>query len=265
MEGEGNVLELIRRRASVRRFLDRGVPDEVVEEVVAAGQRAPFTGQMYSVVVTSDPEVRERLGELYGALPRVAPLFALVCVDFRRLERFVAARGRENRADDLTMLFLGIQDAAYAAQNMVLAAEALGLGSCFLGAAPRLAREMTEIFGLPSRVYPLVGLVLGYPAESPPPRPRIPTDLVLHRDRYRDPSDEDVERALAVMDAGLLREGYYGKYSARRDAGSEEKYGWGEHVARKYSTRPGDLETMLGLLAERGIDLRPGEDRDGRD
>lgn len=250
-------LETIRERASVRRFSDEAIPDEILAQIVAAGQRAPFTGQMYSVVETSDPNKRERLAGLYGPLPRLAPTFLLICVDFRRLERFIAARDRENRADDVTMLFLGIQDASYMAQNMVLAAEALGLGSCFLGAAPRLAREMGEIFDLPSRVYPMVGMVLGYPDENPPPRPRIPTEFILHRERYREMSEGDVERALEVMDAGLLREGYYSKYSARRVPASEGKYGWGEHVAQKYSTRPGDLESMLCMLAEYGIHLDP--------
>ncbi len=252
------IFEVIHRRASIRRFRDDPVPAEILHEVVAAGQRAPFTGQMYAVVVTEDPEKREALAELYGPLPRRAPVFALVCVDFCRLERFIAARGRVNRADDLTMLLLGVQDAAYAAQNMVLAAEARGLGSCFLGAAPRLAREMAEMFALPSRVLPLVGMVIGYPAEAPPPRPRIPTEYVLHRDAYREMTDADVERALGVMDAGLLREGYYGKYAARRDPDPDARYGWGEHVAHKYSTRPGDLETMYRLLAERGMMLDPG-------
>ncbi len=259
---DGRILETIDQRASVRRFREEPVPDEVVERIVAAGQRAPFTGQMYSVVVSSDPEKRDRLIELYGPLVRMAPTFLLICVDFHRLERFIAARGRENRADDLTMLFLGIQDASYMAQNMVLAAEGLGLGSCFLGAAPRLAREMKELFALPERVYPLVGMVLGYPDENPPPRPRIPTEFVLHRESYREMSEDDVERALEVMDAGLLREGYYSKYSARRVPESEGKYGWGEHVAQKYSTRPGDLETMLQMLREQGINLDPGEMRD---
>ncbi|MEW6308366.1 MAG: hypothetical protein AB1492_04905 [Bacillota bacterium] len=63
------------------------------------------------------------------------PVSLLLCLDLRKLELLIAHQSRSNQADDLSMLILGIQDVAYAGQNMVLAAESLGLGSVFLGAA----------------------------------------------------------------------------------------------------------------------------------
>ncbi len=255
-------IENMMNRASIRRFEARDIPGAVIEKVVRAGQQAPFTGQMYSVVVTSEPEIREQLGELFGHLPRAAPVFALLCIDFRKLEKFIEARGRENHTDDLSMLFLGIQDVAYMGQNMVLAAEAYGLGSCFLGAAPFLARELGEIFSLPKRVYPLVGMVMGYPAENPRPRPRIPLEYVLHWDRYRDLEEADVDVALDVMDAGLIREGYYRRLNAKialekeeEDPTDYDRYGWGEHVSRKYSRGRRVFGYLLELLREQGIDV----------
>ncbi len=268
--GEISPIENMMTRASVRRFEKREVPASVIEKVVRAGQQAPFTGQMYSVVVTSDPATREQLGELFGRLPRAAPVFALLCIDFRRLEKFIEARGRKNHTDDLSMLFLGIQDVAYMGQNMVLAAEACGLGSCFLGAAPFLARQLGALFSLPERVYPLVGMVLGYPAESPPPRPRIPLECVLHWDRYRDLTEEGVEAALEVMDAGLIREGYYRRLDARiapgdgvEDPVDYDRYGWGEHVSRKYSRGRRAIGHLVELLREQGIDVSGDVPRKG--
>ena len=127
---------------------------------------------------------------------------------------------------------------------MVLAAESLGLGTVFLGAAPNLAAELKDIFNLPERVFPVVGMILGWPAEHPAPRPRIPTKFVLHQDQYQDMTDEGVEEALGAMDAGLIREGYYSKLNAKipkPEAGEDEvdydKYGWGEHMSRKYARR----------------------------
>ena len=258
------VLETVMNRASVRAFEDRPVPREVIERLARAGQQAPFTGQMYSFVVTTDQEKREKAAELLGALVLRAPVFMLICVDFRKLEKFIAYRGRQNLADDLGLLFLGIQDASYAGQNIVLAAEEEGLGSCFLGGAPFDADELSPIFGLPERVYPLVGLVLGYPTDRPAARPRIPLEHCLFWDQYQDLTDADVAQAMSVMDAGLIREGYYSRLNAKMPLreGQEDKvgldeYGWSEHVSRKYGVHGWDMTSgLMGKLARHGVHLK---------
>ncbi|MGI6358906.1 MAG: nitroreductase family protein [Bacillota bacterium] len=238
------VIDAIMSHASIRRFTDQDVPDELIEKIARAGQQAPFTGQMYACIYTKDKIKRERLAELFGPLITRAPVFMLYCLDFRKLEKFIASKGRTNTASDAMMLFLGIQDVAYFAQNMVLAAESLGLGTCFLGSAPNLDTELRQLFQLPERVYPVVGMVLGYPAESPAARPRIPTQYVLHKDNYHDLSPEDVSDALSVMDAGLIREGYYRSRNSKipkpepgEDQVGFDQYGWGEHISRKYARR----------------------------
>jgi nitroreductase len=237
-----DVFDVIDRRASIRKYEDRPVPDHVVEQVAAAGQRAPFTGQLYSMIFTSDPEKRQAVGEWLGALPRKAPVFMLFCVDFRRLNRFVTRYGREVMMATSGLLWWGIQDVCYVAENIVLAAEAKGLGTCFLGGTPWVSEPLCRIFSIPQQVFPVVGLVMGYPAEAPEPRSRIPLRFVLHKDAYRDLTEDDVSGALAVMDAGLLREGYFHKYQSgfRTLKGepvlSDQEYGYGEHTARKFSS-----------------------------
>jgi len=259
------VATTIMGRSSVRRFQKRPVEKELVERLVRLGQQAPFTGQMYSFLATADEGKRERLRQIFGKLVERAPLFMLVCVDFNKLDKFVAYRDRKMRVDDLNLLFLGIQDASYAAQNLVLAAEEAGLGSCFLGAAPFVARELVDLFGLPERVYPLVGLVLGYPEESPDARPRIPLDQCLFWDEYRELPGEKIEEAMNVMDASLIREGYYAKYDAkipveksRQDQVPLADYGWSEHVSRKYGERARTDRELVRMLREQGIILDGG-------
>ncbi|MHB8945692.1 MAG: nitroreductase family protein [Bacillota bacterium] len=257
------VIEAIMNRSSVRRFEDREVPEEILETIVAAGRQAPFTGQMYSVIVIRERARREELARLFGPMAVRAPVFLLICVDFNKLERFVAAKGRKNQANDLALLFLGIQDAAYFGQNLVLAADSLGLGSCFLGGAAFHGAQLSVLCDLPRRVYPLVGLVLGYPAgRRPGPRPRVPLDLVMFHERYRDLSEADVERALGVMDAGLIREGYYRELNGKiplqegPDKMTYDEYGWGEHVSRKYGQHPMGrfLAPLLADLRKQGIE-----------
>jgi len=263
---EKSVMETLLQRASIRKFQDREVENSVIEAIVQAGQQAPFTGQMYSVVATKDLQKKAEVSKYLGKLPMAGSVFMLICVDFARLESFIAVKERENSFDDYWMSILGIQDAAYFAQNMVIAAESLGLGSVFLGSAPWITPQLAELFQLPSRVVPLVGLVLGYPAESPKPRPRITIDYVLHWDTYQPMNRAKAEAALEKMDAGLIREGYYknlqGKIKLkeqREDAVDYDQYGWGEHISRKFSQgglsmkeQGKDIKT---LMQEHGLKL----------
>jgi len=76
------------------------------------------------------------------------------------------------------------------AENMVMAGESLGLGSCFLGAAPYRADKIAKKYQLPPRVFPMVQLAMGYPAENPPPRPRYPLEFTLFEDVYPELTDE---------------------------------------------------------------------------
>lgn len=257
------VLDTLLLRASVRRYQDKPVPDEVIDRIMTAGRQAPFAGQMYSAVVITDKAKRERIAESFGPMVMQAPVFVLVCLDLHKLDLFVAAKGRHNRAGNLGLLWLGLQDASYFAENIVIAAESLGLGSVFLGGAPWESDLFDELCGLPQRVFPMVGLLLGYPSETPPPRPRIPERYVWFREQYRDLTAQDVDSALQVMDAGLLREGYYARLNARiqvEDVPEEkemgyDRYGWGEHVSRKYGAAGWTRESFMEALKRKGMGL----------
>lgn len=253
------VLEVIMNRASVRSYLDKDVPDEILWKLTRAAQQAPFTGQMYAFIYTRDKAKKDILSKHLGRFIAQAPVFVLCCIDFRKLERFIAYKGRQNRASDVQMLFLGIQDVAYAAMNFVIAAESLGLGTCFFGGAPMIEPLLTEMFKLPERVYPLVGMTVGYPDKRPGPRPRIPTSCVLFRDEYHDLTDDEIRKAMEIMDAGLIREGYYQNLNAKipkpepgEDEVDYDSYGWSEHISRKYARQdPGD--TLRRMLHGKGI------------
>ncbi|QUL99100.1 MAG: nitroreductase family protein [Candidatus Fermentithermobacillus carboniphilus] len=256
---ENQVLDVIMNRATVRAYLDKDVPDEIIWKLARAAQQAPFTGQMYAFIYTRDRDKKEVLSKYLGRFIAGAPVFVLFCLDFRKLEKFIAYKNRKNSASDVQMLFLGIQDVSYAAMNFVLAAESLGLGTCFFGGAPMIEPLLTDMFKLPERVYPLVGMALGYPAKKPLPRPRIPTSCVLFRDEYHDLTEEEVKKALEVMDAGLIREGYYQNLNAKipKPEGGEDdvgydKYGWGEHISRKYA-RQDPSSKLRDLLRGKGI------------
>jgi nitroreductase len=238
------VLETMRSRRSVRRYKPEQPTDEVIQAVVCAGQQAPFASQLYSVILN-----RKKKN------PFGAPLLFTICVDLHKLERFMAQRGWEVKTNDLSLLLFGIQDAAYMAENMVLAAESLGMGSCFLGAAPYRAKFIAKQYQLPKRVFPLVQLVMGYPNEDYPTRPRYPLSFTLFEDQYPELTDEDVVQAMDVMDQGYLEQGYYRKQKIliplegdREETFTHENYSWTEHISRKWGQwypSPQELLTQL--------------------
>ena len=158
---ENETIKLMLRHASIRRFREDDIDDETIETIARAAQQAAFASQLYSIVFTRD---RRRI-------PFGAPVLFTICVDIHKLELIMVRRRWSLVTNDLTLLIFGIQDAALMAQNLVLAAESIGLGTCFLGAAPHAARTLRKRYKLPERVFPLVQLAVGYPAEDPPPRP----------------------------------------------------------------------------------------------
>jgi nitroreductase len=253
---ENPVLQTLLRRRSVRKYRPDPVPDEAIRAVVRAGQQAPFASQLYSVLLTRK-----------GKIPYHAPLWFTICVDLYKLERFMRIRGWEVVTNDLSLLFFGIQDAALMAENMVIAAESLGLGSCFLGEALYLADRIAQDFGLPQRVLPLVGLVMGYPAEDFPPRPRFPLWFTLFEDRYPEFTDEQVAAAMGVMDEGYLAQGYYARQKAkirlegdRPETYDYATYSWTEHISRKWGQWYRSPKHLADQLRKRGFIIEGRED-----
>jgi len=241
-------------RKSVRKFTNQKLTGDELETIVRAGQQAPFASQLYSVLYSTE-----------GQIAYDAPIWFVLCVDAYKLERFMKLRGWRIVTNNLTLLLLGMQDAAYMAQNMVMAAESLGIGSCFLGAVSSSAariRTLQKRFGLPNRVLPMVELVMGYPDEDFPPRPRYPLAFTLFENRYPELSDEDVKQAMKVMDDGYLRQEYYKRNGVkieledgREDRYTFDDYSWTEHISRKWGQWEESPNKLLDALQECGFSL----------
>ncbi len=242
------VIETMLHRKSVRKYTDQKPTDDIIAAVVQAGQHAPFASQLCSLLLT-----RKKA-------PFGAPLWFTICVDMHRMELIMSRRGWKTVANDLAILLLGIQDAALTAENMVIAAESLGMGSCFLGNTPYRARQIRKKFKIPARVFPLVELVMGYPAEEFPTRPRYPLEFTLFEDCYPEMTDQMIENAMKVMDEGYLAQDYYRKQKAkirldglRRDTFTYDNYSWTEHISRKWGQWMNDPVELLEQLEACGF------------
>jgi nitroreductase len=248
------VTDAMFQRKSIRRFKKEPVPEDTIATVVRAGQQAPFAAQIYSVLLSR--KKRNPFG---------APLLFTICIDMHKLELIMARRKWRVVTNDLSLLVFGFQDASLMAENMVMAGESLGLGSCFLGAAPYMADKIAKQYHLPQRVFPMVQLVMGYPAENPPPRPRYPLEFTLFEDAYPDLSDEMVAQAMKEMDEGYLAQDYYRKEKAiiplegeREETFTFDNYSWTEHISRKWGQWYASPKELLEQLAKRGFKI--GED-----
>jgi nitroreductase len=255
-------IDTLLNRKSIRKFKDEQPSEEVLQTIVRAGQQAPFVYQLCSLLLSRKTEQN----------PFNAPLSFTICVDAYRFERIMKQRGWEMGSNDLSLMLLGIQDAALLAENMVIAAESLGLGSCFLGAAPYYAAQIIEEYKLPLRVFPLVGLAMGYPAENSPTRPRYPLKFTLFEDEYPQFSDKEVQAAMQVMDEGYLAQDYYRKANyiiplkgARLETYTFENYSWTEHISRKLGLWQKSAGGILAAFRKCGFNIPYDEEEEADD
>lgn len=188
--------DLINTRRSIRKYKPDPVPDDLLEQALAAGLRASSSGNMqtYSIIVTRDRALREQLYEPHMEQSMVldAPVLLTFCADFRRMRHWLRLNDAPDNFDNFMSFMIAAIDATLASQNVALAAEALGLGICFMGSTLANCDRIGRLLCLPPGVFPVVGYSLGWPAENPTPRDRLPLDGIVHQETYHDYSDDDI-------------------------------------------------------------------------
>ncbi|ABL88065.1 nitroreductase [Pyrobaculum islandicum DSM 4184] len=194
--------EVVQRRRSIRRFKRVKIPEEDVVKIMEAGRAAPTdaTLHLWSAIRVVDETKRAEIARLIEQ-PHVeeGAEFFVFLADLYRLGELLRYRGNDIVEHRLALFVFAAIDAALAAENMALAATALGYGSCFIGAVQNAPRELIKILNLPKLTYPLFGLVIGVPDEYPPPRPRLPLDMLFHLNEYRRYTEAELKNAFTEM------------------------------------------------------------------
>jgi nitroreductase len=203
-------LDLILEHRSVRNFLTDPLAPEVLPALVAAAQSAASYAniQWWSVLAVEDPEKKAKLAELSGEQAHIkdAPLFLVFLVDYARLRQVAELH---NSDPGFLATFDGwttaVSDAHIAAQNTVLAAESLGLGTVYIGIIRRDPEAVAKVLDLPPEVFAVIGVSIGKPDPARPARvkPRLPQSVVLHRETYHPADFEGIkayDRLLADFD-----------------------------------------------------------------
>ncbi len=208
-------LALIHHRASCRSFEDRDLSEETKTTLLNAALRAPTAGNLvyYSVIQVEDPALKARLAETCDHQPFIAksPFVLIFLADLHRMASLLD----RDRASTLPPpsgvplryregdLMLACSDALCAAQTAVLAAESLGLASCYIGDIMENAEEHRSLLALPPLTFPIAMLCFGYPKgrrDRGTLTERPPLNLVVGKDRYRELDTEELHRFYAHLE-----------------------------------------------------------------
>jgi len=208
-------LKLIDRRMSLRRYAPRAIRPEDVDAIFESAMRAPTAMNMmlYSIVEVADQAKKDRLAETCGHdFIAKAPLVLLFLADMQRWYDYYEASGvpaycEREEIDFVTPrganLMMSCCDALIAAQNTVIAAESLGIGSCYIGDIMGHAEEHRELFDLPRWAFPITLVCYGYYPEDLERRltSRFDRRFIVFKNAYQRLGKDDFAGMLAEIEA----------------------------------------------------------------
>jgi len=198
---EGNypneTLRLLHQRGSCRLFKDQKITGDILELILGAAVHAPSGGnlQSFCIVKIEDPVRREELMKICGNQSFIgeAPLNLVICLDQRRNMRWAKLDVAPfTGMNQIRSFLMGIQLTGIVGQAICVAADALDLGSCYVGTALAKAGEVAEFLELPRGVFPGVLISIGYPAEKIPTMKKHQLGTILHEERHKDLSDNEL-------------------------------------------------------------------------
>jgi FMN reductase (NADPH) len=238
------MLGVFERHRTIRAYTSAKIPEADIARIIQAGRRAPTdaTGFMYTVIRVRDWQKRASVQEATQGNPHIvaASDFFVVCLDFHRQGRFLEHIGAKPAKLGAWSVLFGVTDAVLVAENMAVAAEALGYGTGFIGGVQKDALKIARILGCPAGVFPIVGLTIGVIERLPEPRKRLPTSATFHEDTYHELSAAEVAHCFEAM---------------KSESG---KFDWSASL-RRYFAEGGEMEsreaTIRASLAAQGLPL----------
>ena len=214
-------LETILNHRSIRKFTEQPISEELLSTLFEAGMAGSSSGflQSASIIRVTDKQLRYEIrricadaqdakeGEKYGH-PYVEHCAELLiyCMDNQRHLQVVP----NAQIDWTEVTLVGAIDSAIMAQNLLVAAESLGLGGVYLGSVRNDINRLSELLQLPAGVVPMFGMALGYPDQDPAMRPRLPVELVVSTNKFESASKEAVEAYNDTMKAYYVERGQPG-------------------------------------------------------
>lgn len=221
-------IETFLNHRSIRQYKPDSIEVEKLDYILKSVHRAPtsINGQQVSVIVVTDPVKKAKVAEYAGGQAWIeqAPVFLLFVMDYHRA-RLAAELNGETLVipESIESIMVGSVDIGIAMGTAIGAAESMGLGTVPIGGIRKSPEEMISLFDLPEYVFPVAGLVLGYPADLSAMKPRIPMEIFRHENTY----NPDQKDALKKYDQEMS------DYMNAR-TGGESNRNWSQGVAGTY-------------------------------
>ncbi len=242
---KNKIIETMLNHRSIRKFLDKSIDTETLEKIIECGQAAASSSfiQAYSVIRVTNTDTRKQIADAAGGQGWVedAPEFLVFCADLKRIEVACIEQGAGELEGHAEHFLAASIDVALMAQNVLLAAESMGMGGVFIGGIRNDPQLVSDLLNLPDQVYPVFGMCLGWPAIDPDVKPRFPVKTVLHQDQY---AVEKVESQVEAYD--LQMRSYYQSRSGKTRVSN-----WSEQTAKAVQDKK--REHMLKFLNNRGL------------
>src|ERR1041384_4281690 len=218
-------------RGVVRAFSTDPVPYQLLHRLCALALSSPTKSdlQQRDIIVVDDAELKHRIlsplaeGPTGQAWLKDTPVLLVFCGNNRRQRLWHEWRGKPFADDHLAAFFHASVDAGIPLSAFVLVAEAQGLGTCPISVIRNRAAEVSKLLGLPQHVFPVAGLGVGWPARAARQSMRLPLDVTVHRNGYREEGLRD-----AIEDYDRRREAAqpYREQRSVETFGKAASYGW---------------------------------------
>ena len=197
---KNTTIDLLESRRTIRTYSSKPLTQNEIDTIIQGAMRAPTAGNlmMYSIIQVSDQKLKDKLVKTCDNQPHIAkaPLVLLFLADMQRWWDYFKVSKVKEKCDEIgkkfqtpqeSDLLLACCDALIAAQNSVIAAEALGIGSCYIGDIMENYEIHREMFNLPKWVFPITLLCYGRPKGDKnkiPLTTRFPQKFILFTNQY---------------------------------------------------------------------------------
>jgi FMN reductase [NAD(P)H] len=221
-------IKVMKNHRSIRKYKNEMISDEIIENLIDVAQHAPnsINGQQSTIIVIKDKETKKKISEYAGGQPWIeeCPVFLVFVMDFYKTKLACDKNQRtQTITESVESIMVGCVDIGLGMQNVITAAESLGLGTVCIGGIRNNPGEMIKILDLPEFTYPVVGLCLGYPEDYSALKPRMAKEAYCHMEKY---NKEILSSAIDNYDkviASYLAEG-----------GREQKVNWSSSTSNSY-------------------------------
>ncbi len=222
-------IETMKSHKSIRKYKNIPISKEIIHELILAGQSASTSNfaQAYSLIQVNNKQTRASFFEITKGQEHIlhAPLFLVFVADLERARKSTVLYHETMDEGNVESFIIATVDTALMAQNVMVAAESLGLGGVYIGGIRNNPELVTKLLHLPKNTFPIFGMCLGYPDENHETKPRLPLAVILKNETY-----DEVNEGSLLKDYDEQIKTYYESRSM-----GQRIENWTKQMARMFS------------------------------